>query len=270
MQFFFHFNNHLTLEIQILLIAVLALISGSFASLLSYRMIKNQPIIFARSRCGNCQTNLKIRNLIPLFSWIFQRGKCSNCHEKISVRYPLIELIFLVSFLTIFFALHQEISWRMIILFLITATMIIMCIVDLEEYFIPNSTQYFLAVLATILVLLDGGVPLVLINLKPAFLYMAFGICLYAFFYYVANIEALGIDDMKFFFVAGFMLGLKNFVIFMLLSGVFGLLFGSIWQKVKKEEAFPFAPAICLSTFLCLLFDKHFNPVDLLGSLLFF
>jgi prepilin signal peptidase PulO-like enzyme (type II secretory pathway) len=158
----------------------------------------------------------------------------------------------------------------MIILFLIAGTMLVMCIVDLEEYFIPNSTQYFLAILATALVLVDGGIPLVLINLKEAFLYVIFGVALYAFFYYAANIEALGIDDIKFFFIAGFMLGSKGFVGFMLLSGIFGLLFGSIWKKVKKEETFPFAPAICLATFLCLLFNKHFNPVDLLGSMLFF
>jgi len=56
----------------------------------------------------------------------------------------------------------------------------------------------------------------------------------------------------------------------MLLSGVFGLAFGAAWQKFKKDETFPFAPAICLAAMFCLLFDKKINPVDLLGSMLFF
>ncbi len=241
------------------LVIIFSLIIGSFASLLSYRMARKQPIVFTRSKCTNCGMALKFYNLIPLFSWIFQGGRCSNCKTKISIRYPLIELAFLLSFLTIYFVLKGEPSIKMTLYFLIASTLLIMVVVDLEEYFIPDSTQYFLAILATILVFVEGGNAGVFANIKSAFIYAGFGLLLYGFFYFTAGLEAIGIDDIKFFFVVGFMLGLSNFITFMLLSGVFGMTFGAIWQKVTKQETFPFAPAICTSAFLCLLFGKKLN-----------
>lgn len=257
-------------DLQLFLVIIFALIFGSFASLLSYRLAKKEPIVFTRSKCLKCGSALKIKNLIPLFSWLFQRGKCSECRAKISIRYPLIELSFLLSFVAIYFTLHRQIDVKMLLYFLIAATLIVMCIIDLEEYFIPDITQYFLAIIVTILLINQGGSSLVIANLKAAFLFAGFAALLWIFFYYVAKIEAIGIDDIKFFFIAGLLLGTKNFLTFMILSGIFGLVFGAIWQKVKKDETFPFAPAICFSAFVCLLLDHKINPIDVLGSLLFF
>jgi prepilin signal peptidase PulO-like enzyme (type II secretory pathway) len=265
MQFFSQFAP---LE-QILLISIFGLIFGSFASLISYRMARKQPMVFTRSKCTNCGVALKIRNLIPVFSWLFQRGKCSNCKVKISARYPLIELSFLAVFLTIFFVLNRQLDLKMIIYFLVAGTLIVMCVVDLEEYFIPNSTQYFLTVLVTILVIMKGGNALVLHNILAAFFYMAFGLALLAFFYFTIKVEAIGIDDIKFFFIAGLALGAQGFLTFMMLSGICGIIFGILWQKIKKDETFPFAPAICFAFFLCLLFGKKIDPVELVGMLMF-
>ena len=265
MQFFSQLNS----GEHLFLVIIFSLIFGSFASLLTHRLASSEPIVFARSKCLNCGISLKIFNLIPLLSWIFQKGKCSNCRSPISIRYPLIELSFLLSFLAIYFVLGQEITTTMLLYFAIAGTLIVMCVTDLEHYFIPNSTQYFLAALATILVIHIGGTSAVLSNVKSAFLYAGFGLALWAFFYFTAKIEAIGVDDIKFFFIAGLMLGTEEFLSFMFLSGVFGLIFGGLWQKFKKEQMFPFAPAICVSTFICLLFDKKINLVDLMGSILF-
>jgi len=269
MQIFSQFNQGFDPEIRFFIIAVFALIFGSFASLLSYRLANKEPIVFTRSKCANCGTCLKFFNLIPIFSWVFQRGKCSNCHAKISLRYPLIELSFLISFLTIYYFLDQQISWKMICYFLITGTLIVMCVIDIEQYFIPDSTQCFLVFVTVLLLILEGGTAAVLANVKSAFLYGGFGLGLWLFFYFAAAIEAIGVDDIKFFFVSGLMLGTENFLTFLIFSGLFGLLFGAIWQKIKNDSTFPFAPAICLSTFICLLFSKKINPVDLFGSLIF-
>ncbi len=262
--------SQLNQEFQIAITALLALILGSFATLLTYRLTTKEPVVFARSKCPSCNIILKSWNLIPLFSFLIQKGKCAFCRTNISWRYPLIELSFLISFLTIYFILPNKFDYKMLLYFLIAATLIIMVVVDLEHYFIPDSTQYFLAILAAILVILENGTSGALINVKSAILYAGFGLALYAFFRFTAGLEAIGIDDIKFLFIAGLILGTSNFLAFILLSGVFGLLFGAIWTKIKKEQTFPFAPALCLAAFLCLLFDKKINPVDLLGSMLFF
>ncbi len=263
------FFTKLTFETQIALVTLASLITGSFISLLTVRITNNEPITFTRSKCVNCKIPLKAINLIPLFSWLIQRGRCSNCKVKISIRYPLIELSFLVSFLAIFFTLDQKLDTKMLLYFAIISVFIFMCVIDLENYYIPDLSQYVLTALATILVIYEGSTSQVLPNVKSAFIYLGFGIALWIFFYYAGGLEAIGIDDIKFFFIAGFMLGDKNFLTFMILSGMFGAIFGAIWEKLKEDECFPFAPAICCSTFVCLLFGQKIEPIEILGSLLF-
>lgn len=262
--------SQLSHEMQIFFVVILGLIFGSFGTLVSYRLAHRQPIILTRSKCLHCGYILRPWNLIPIFSWIFQGGKCSNCHRKISLRYPLIEASFTASFLTVYFVLGQKLDSQVLVHFAIVATLIIMIVTDLEEYFIPDILQYLLTVLVVILIILQTGTDSVTAHATAAFIYLFCGIGLWLFFRYAAGIDALGIDDMKFFFIAGFALGTKNFLAFMLLSGIFGIVFGGLWQKIKKDETFPFAPAICFAFFICLLFADKINPVDLLGSTLFF
>lgn len=262
--------SQLTCEMQIFFVVILGLIFGSFGTFVSYRLTHKQPIIFARSKCLSCGYILRPWNLVPVLSWIFQGGKCSSCHKKISLRYPIIELSFALSFLVFYFALGKNLDAKTFVGFAIAATLIIMVVTDLEEYFIPDVLQYVLVILVTVLVILQSGTSSVLAHIPAAFLYLFCGIALWLFFRYAGGVDALGIDDLKFFFIAGFALGTKNFLPFMLFSGIFGVVFGALWQKIKKDETFPFAPAICFSFFICLLFADKINPVDLLGSTLFF
>ena len=269
MDFFYILNTQFSFTSQLSLVAGFGLILGSFASLVSHRLATRQSIVVARSECTKCGAKLKVRNLIPLFSWLFQGGKCDECQEKISVRYPLIEISFAVAFLIIYFACGQKFDLRMLLFFLITTTLFVMSIVDLEHYFIPDSTQYFLAALVIILRIYDGGVNGAVDNIGSALCYTGFGLLMLGFFYFTVGIEALGIDDVKFFFIAGLLLGMSNFLFFMMIGGLIGAIFGAIWQKVRDDATFPFAPAICISLYICMLFGKKINTVELLGSLIF-
>jgi prepilin signal peptidase PulO-like enzyme (type II secretory pathway) len=66
---------------------------GSFVTMLSYRAPRNLSIISPPSHCPKCRTPLKIRDLVPVLSWLIERGKCRHCGEKISMRYVVIELM---------------------------------------------------------------------------------------------------------------------------------------------------------------------------------
>ena len=46
---------------------------------------------------------------------------------------------------------------------------------------------------------------------------------------------------------------IKSFAIFMMLSGIIGVIFGLIWQKITKDKTFPFAPALSISLMASLL-----------------
>ena len=61
---------------MVALFTVLGNIFGSFLSLVSYRLPLGQDIIYARSQCPKCHYKLRIRNLIPILSWLYFKGKC--------------------------------------------------------------------------------------------------------------------------------------------------------------------------------------------------
>lgn len=253
-----NFFSEVNIEIQILILAIFGAIFGSFVSLVTYRVASKESMILARSKCPHCHKTLKLRSLIPIFSWILQGGKCIFCKHPISARYLAIEFSTMTGFLLSFLALGLKFDLNLIIHLAIFVILMIMMVVDLEHYFIPDFTQYILAFLAFILIVNNNNnqINSALTGLKPAILYLGFGFAVWVFFYFSAGIDGLGIDDFKFFAIAGFMLGTNNFILFMFLSGIIGAVFGTLWQKFMKDETFPFAPAICLSAYICLLVGK--------------
>ena len=213
-------------------------------------------MILGRSFCPSCKNALTIKNLIPFFSWFFQRGHCSFCGKRISFRYPLIELFSALSFLLVYLATDGSINLHLLWLFIITTILLIMIITDLEHYFIPNSTQIALFIVAIIYHLTSEesfGFQYYAISAAS---FLLFGLALHYGFLFIAKKHAIGIDDIKFFTVAGFLLGVHQFPIFMIFSGLIGMVFGSIWQKLMKDTTFPFAPALAISLMICLLFGN--------------
>lgn len=250
--------------INLISIILLGMASGSFITMASYRLsVENQKtvdLLLKPSSCPKCHHRLGVANLIPIFSWILQKGRCSFCHSKISIRYPLIEMISTIAFVAIYFALNQEISAQMVIILLIFVTVLIMIITDLENYFISDINQIILFVLAIFYhFFVTFKVYPVVHSLSYYFLsslfYLLFGLILRYLFKVFTKRDGLGIDDIKFFAVAGFMIGIKQFAFFMFLSGAIGLIFGYIWQKVQKDNTFPFAPALILALITSLLIN---------------
>lgn len=83
---------------------ILGAIIGSFLSVIIYRVRHNKKgISTGRSICTHCNKQLKVRYMLPLFSWLILRGKCGYCNKKISSHYFLLELmtglLFVVAFL---------------------------------------------------------------------------------------------------------------------------------------------------------------------------
>ncbi len=66
---------------------------GSFSNVLIYRIPRKESVAFPPSHCPNCNHQLGVLDLFPIFSWLYLRGKCRYCGHPISSRYPIIELI---------------------------------------------------------------------------------------------------------------------------------------------------------------------------------
>ncbi len=100
-----------------ILATVGGLIIGSFLNVVIWRypiMLRQQMAEFhgetpstqskislalPRSHCPHCQQTIRVRDNIPLLSWLMLKGRCRDCQAKISKRYPLVELLTALAFL---------------------------------------------------------------------------------------------------------------------------------------------------------------------------
>lgn len=75
------------------LLFLYGLVLGSFFNVVGLRIPVKKSIIKPRSACPNCGHQLKVFELIPVFSYIIQGGKCRGCQSRISPIYPIMELL---------------------------------------------------------------------------------------------------------------------------------------------------------------------------------
>lgn len=221
---------------------------GSFITMASYRLPLGEDIIFKPSYCPKCKKTIGFLSLVPIFSWIFQRGKCAKCGNKISVRYPLTELVASILFLISY--LKFGISYNTIIFDFIVVISMIMIITDLEHYIILDSMQLFLLILSIVFVIYNN-----LSLFYSVISSIIYFIIIYLSGFTVSKIkkkDAIGGADIKFITIAGIILGVELLPQFLFLSGCIGIVFGLLWKKLKKNEYFPFGPALIIS-FLSLI-----------------
>jgi leader peptidase (prepilin peptidase) / N-methyltransferase len=241
----------------IFFIIFLGLSFGSCASLLSYRLPLGENVLITRSKCPNCKNSLRLKNLFPVFSWAIQKGKCSFCNNKIHFRYPLIEITTALSFLGIF--LIYGININAAILSMVAFLLIIACITDFEHYIVPDSIHIALAITG-ILWAWQNNYTIYNYLISPA-IAICFGLIIKYGYIFIRNKDGLGTGDIKFFAIVAIFIGIENFPIFLLISGILGTIHGLVWQRITKSKIFPFIPALAIAFFFCLLIPNFFGTL---------
>jgi leader peptidase (prepilin peptidase)/N-methyltransferase len=80
--------------VQILLgvyAALVGLVVGSYLNVVVYRLPRGLSTVRPRSRCPGCGTPIRVRDNVPVLSWLLLGGRCRDCKTAISWRYPAIE-----------------------------------------------------------------------------------------------------------------------------------------------------------------------------------
>ncbi|MDR0423552.1 MAG: prepilin peptidase [Rickettsiales bacterium] len=233
--------------IYIFFSVLFGLVFGSFISMASWRLPREEGL-FKDSFCPKCRKKIGMKSLIPVFSWAWQGGKCSNCNQKISIRYPLIEIVTALLFVISYMRFGD--SLNTIIFDLILSVCLIMFVSDFETYLIPDSLQISLFILSLFFVLNNNYN--MWACLVDAFIYYCL-IMLVAFFVKKwKKKEVLGMGDVKFIMIVGFVLGIESANLFFLFSGFIGTIFGILWTRFKGSEYYPFGPAL-IASFLLLM-----------------
>jgi prepilin signal peptidase PulO-like enzyme (type II secretory pathway) len=150
---------------------VFGLAVGSFINVISLRY---QPtyqltnlktlklLVGGRSHCPICDKKLNWYELAPIFSFIIQKGKCRNCGSRISRQYPIVEFLSGLIFAGVYWRFNNldfsflisHLSPLVIVWILIFILFLLLSIIDIRHYLIPDSINLSLAVLGVILMLL--------------------------------------------------------------------------------------------------------------------
>lgn len=241
--------------IEILFTLICGLVFGSFITCASYRLPRDEDVIFKASHCPRCKAKLGFKDLWPVVSWVLAKGECRHCGAHISVRYPVIELI--TAFLFLLLYAHYGLTAPGIILALMSVALLIMIIVDLEHYIIPDQIHWALLPLG-ILWHFVRGTPWVDV-LAGFAIGLGIGLVLHYGYRFLRRKEGLGFGDVKFFAVAGLWLTPYPIVPFLFFSGVFGILTGLLWRLLGRGQQFPFGPALAVALFLGVAFPQIYN-----------
>ncbi len=226
---------------------------GSFLTLVTYRLPRDEKIGWSRSRCPACATTLTVRDLFPILSWTFSRGKCRHCKAPISIRYPLTELacaggaaaaVWMFGFTLETVAIAG--LWWCIVAITVT---------DLEHYIILDEVQIALAVFGVMYRVALGTDAVEVV--AAGIIGLVIGLSFKYGFIYLRKKDGLGMGDVKLLGGAGIWLASSiSFVPFLFFAGVLGIAFGMVWRLLGRGQMFPFGPSLAASLWVCVVWPK--------------
>lgn len=228
---------------------IYGIVFGSFFNVVGLRVPKESLFSQNRSYCDTCKRTLSWKELIPVFSYIKQGGKCSGCESSISPLYPIMES--LTGFLFLLTYLMYGISWETLLGLLLIALIIPVTVSDVVYQKIPNKILLFFTPLFIIYRLF--------IPLWPYWTSI-FG-ALFAFVLVLIIIliskGGMGMGDLKYYTVFGFVFGFYPFLLLFFLSTLYGALYGLVMMRLKKvtrKSRIPFGPFIGLAVLTVFFF----------------
>lgn len=238
-----------------ILIFLLGIVIGSFLNVCIFRIPKEESISFPPSHCGNCNTRLKGKDLVPIFSYIFLKGKCRYCKEKVSIQYPLIEgftgILFLILYLK--FGLTLELFSYITL----TSILIVIGIIDFKTQYVYTSNIITGIIFGIIFVVLSF-----ILGKKVDLINVALGVLIPALILVIIvwTTNAMGWGDVEIIFLTGIFLGLKlnllNLFISIVIGGIYAI-YLMIFKKKSGKEEMAFGPYIASATYITILFGNQ-------------
>ena len=232
---------------------------GSFANVCIVRLPEDKGVVSGRSNCPKCKKQINWYDNIPIISYFILNGKCRKCKKPISFQYVVVELLSIVSFVTIY--LIYGFSFTTLLLIIFSLGFIIIFFIDLKHFIIPDVITFPLMALGFI----KSFIP----NLDPLFPYyvlsliggvFGYGIIWGIIFFYkqVKKKEGMGLGDAKLLAVIGFWFGLDAVPFIIFLSSTIALISVApdlIKKSKKMSTQIPFGPYIIAANLIFLLLE---------------
>lgn len=237
---------------------ILGLCVGSFLNVVIDRLPAGQTIVAGRSYCDHCKHKLSWHDLFPVLSFLLLGGKCRYCRVGISFQYPLVELItgllFLLAYTTMIRIIEVYSIIRLFYFLVIISGLVAIFFTDLKYRIIPDQILVLLALASLIYLFIFQK------NNLPE--HLLAGVILLAFFLALVLAtrgRGMGLGDVKYAFVMGFILGIPYSIISFYLSFLTGALISIILVisgRKKMKGTIPFGPFLVGGTLMSLFYGQ--------------
>jgi leader peptidase (prepilin peptidase)/N-methyltransferase len=244
-------HHHIIANILHLLAGgALSLISASLASYFGWRSADRLPGESRRPAC-----TFTWQEVSPLFGWLLRSDTLSfpcPCGKRKGLwAQPTTELIGFALGLGAMYLCGW--SLMAVPLCLGLGLLVAIAIIDLHFGIIPDGLNLLVAVFGFLFVWASGGDIFMALLISAAML--ALGLFCALVYSKWRGKEMLGLGDVKFFAAAGLWLMPENAPWFLALAGGIGAAVGLIRKRLTGDEESPFAPALCISLAVIVLYQ---------------
>ena len=265
-----------------ILIFLLGACLGSFITVIANRYNTGLSFWKGRSFCFTCNTELKTKDLFPLFSFLFLKGRCRYCESKIPKETFVIEILMGVLSVVAAFksglvslelgAMTVEIVLGYFLITAIFAVILLISVYDLKHFIIPDSFLITFLI-SSFLYLFVSHSDFFSLSIFQSSMFHSFlsGIALtipFLFLFLISKGTWLGFGDVKYIVVLGFFLGFVQGLSAVILAFWIGAAFSILALLFQKLNAHIRLPL--LKNHLTIKSEIPFGPFLSLGIILSF
>ena len=160
--------------IVLLWIAALGACVGSFTNVVVWRLPRGESVVYPGSHCPRCGHEIRWYDNIPVMSWLVLRGRCRDCKTSVSLRYPAVEALTSLLWLSALFvgpagAGDLPSSWLPWAGLLLIGCLVPLILIDLDHLWLPEPLCRW-GLLVGLLISCSGGLTLLSHHLNTAVL----------------------------------------------------------------------------------------------------
>jgi leader peptidase (prepilin peptidase) / N-methyltransferase len=217
----------------LVLLAAVGLVVGSFLNVCIGRLPQGESVVFPGSHCPNCGAAIHWYDNLPVLSYVLLGGRCRSCRGGISIRYPIIEVVTSIAFVTTGFFFVDNLA-LLVVRLMFVAAMVALFGTDLETQRLPN-----VITLPGIVVGLVAS-----LWLPPGLLSSALGALIGAgilmgvrsVWKWRTGVEGMGLGDVKMLAMIGACLGWRQVWAVLFLASLAGALVGGVLAATRARS----------------------------------
>ena len=225
---------------------LLGLVAGSFLNVLIHRLPAGESVLFPGSRCPACAAPIRVRDNLPVISWLRLGGRCRDCRARIPVRYPLVEMLTGVLFV---WAPEGGDPALAVSRMLLLSFLLALAVTDWERMVLPDALTLPGAALGLVLSGPRSDLDL-LTSATGALLGATLLFSLRALWLRFRGVEAVGLGDVKLLLLIGAFLGPSAALGAVALAAALGVLVAGpllLLGRIRRDTPLPFGTLLALS-----------------------